>query len=240
MSGDDSFFGPSRTSQPAQLHLRSRHAPDTPGESDADTTADATFFGAPRHRHPVVHDLSTMEQVRTLERAQADIDERQAYLDTTDLAAEAAALHALTPATRAQVEAYRQQVRQEARAEARADFASSVGESFIEGNYEGEEYDEDEDEDEEEGDVEIAEADDSYESEGSSDIFDPDNDPVGFAERLDELAGVMEMGEVEARALRWGPSMGGSHGECLCLAGSTSCPRTSCGAGDAIGLPEVA
>ena len=42
-------------------------------------------------------------------------------------------------------------------------------------------------------------------SETSSAMFDPDADPEGWAARLDELAGVKEMGEEEARALRWGP-----------------------------------
>ncbi|WVF70149.1 hypothetical protein IAT40_004937 [Kwoniella sp. CBS 6097] len=45
-------------------------------------------------------------------------------------------------------------------------------------------------------------------SESSSAQYDPDADPEGFAQRLDELAGVLEVGEEEARALRWGPAMG--------------------------------
>ncbi|GMK57499.1 hypothetical protein CspeluHIS016_0403330 [Cutaneotrichosporon spelunceum] len=84
----------------------------------------------------------------------------------------------LTPDSRAEVEAYRRQVRAEGR------------------EYEDEDEDQDRYYDEQE----------SY-SEGSSAVFDPDNDPAGFAERLDELAGVMEIGEEEARALRWGPSL---------------------------------
>jgi hypothetical protein len=45
-------------------------------------------------------------------------------------------------------------------------------------------------------------------SETSSAMFDPDADPEGWGRRLDELAGVLEMGEVEARAIRWGPAIG--------------------------------
>jgi len=45
-------------------------------------------------------------------------------------------------------------------------------------------------------------------SETSSVMFDYDVDPEGFARRLDELAGTLEVGEEEARALRWGPSIG--------------------------------
>ena len=44
-------------------------------------------------------------------------------------------------------------------------------------------------------------------SETSSVMFDYDVDPEGFARRLDELAGTLEVGEEEARALRWGPAM---------------------------------
>lgn len=44
------------------------------------------------------------------------------------------------------------------------------------------------------------------ESEGSS--IDPEEDPIAWAERLDEIAGKLEMSEAEARALRWGPSIG--------------------------------
>jgi len=45
-------------------------------------------------------------------------------------------------------------------------------------------------------------------SETSSVMFDYDVDPEGFARRLDELAGTLEVGEEEARALRWGPVIG--------------------------------
>ncbi|WVR04358.1 hypothetical protein IAU60_001359 [Kwoniella sp. DSM 27419] len=58
-----------------------------------------------------------------------------------------------------------------------------------------------------EGEVE-GEEEEYAESEGSSAQYDPDADPEGFAQRLDELAGVLEMGEEEARALRWGPAIG--------------------------------
>jgi hypothetical protein len=44
-------------------------------------------------------------------------------------------------------------------------------------------------------------------SETSSVMFDYDVDPEGFARRLDELAGTLEVGEEEARALRWGPEI---------------------------------
>jgi hypothetical protein len=44
-------------------------------------------------------------------------------------------------------------------------------------------------------------------SDSSSIMFDPDVDPEGFARRLDELAGSLEMGEEEARAIRWGPQL---------------------------------
>ncbi|BEJ17544.1 hypothetical protein CspHIS471_0609450 [Cutaneotrichosporon sp. HIS471] len=88
----------------------------------------------------------------------------------------------LTPDSRAEVEAYRQQVRAEGREYDDED-----------GHGDGDEYYDEQD---------------SF-SERSSAVFDPDNDPAGFAERLDELAGVMEIGEEEARALRWGPNLGG-------------------------------
>jgi hypothetical protein len=88
----------------------------------------------------------------------------------------------LTADSRAEVEAYRQQVRAEGR------------------------EDEDEDEYYDEG------AEETF-SEGSSAVFDADNDPAGFAERLDELAGVLEVREDEARAVRWGPDLSGG-GEC--------------------------
>lgn len=198
MSGDDSFFAP--TANSGQLNIRSRA--DTPeASSDADPSADATFFGAAAQRHPRSRSLA--QTMANLERIRAEVDAGHAYLDAQEQ-------RGLTPVTRAQVEAYRQQVREEVRAG--ADFASSVGESYVD-EREYEEYEGGED-DEEEGegggeDVEIGDEDESYESEGSSAVFDPDNDPAGFAERLDELAGVMEMGEVETRALRWGPSMNG-------------------------------
>ena len=89
--------------------------------------------------------------------------------------------------------------------------------------------DEDEDEEEEEEDPlddeaeraeeeEEDEADedgDGYaESDTSSAMFDPDADPEGFAKRLDELAGVKEIGEEETRALKWGPPISrGADGE---------------------------
>jgi hypothetical protein len=44
-------------------------------------------------------------------------------------------------------------------------------------------------------------------SETSSVMFDYDVDPEGFARRLDELAGTLEVGEEEARALRRGPAV---------------------------------
>ncbi|WVW78802.1 hypothetical protein I302_100764 [Kwoniella bestiolae CBS 10118] len=45
----------------------------------------------------------------------------------------------------------------------------------------------------------------SYEaSESSSAQYDPEADPEGFAQRLDELAGVLEIGEEESKAIRWG------------------------------------
>lgn len=52
------------------------------------------------------------------------------------------------------------------------------------------------------------EGDTTYPESESSAAFDPDEDPEGWAERLDELAGVMEVSEAEARALRWGPAIG--------------------------------
>jgi hypothetical protein len=53
-------------------------------------------------------------------------------------------------------------------------------------------------------------------SETSSVMFDYDVDPEGFARRLDELAGTLEVGEEEARALRWGPAIGKEgNGACL-------------------------
>ncbi|WVN88659.1 uncharacterized protein L203_103870 [Cryptococcus depauperatus CBS 7841] len=48
-------------------------------------------------------------------------------------------------------------------------------------------------------------------SDGSSDLYDPDADPESFAQRLDELAGVLEMGEVEARSMRYDPPVAKDH-----------------------------
>lgn len=45
-------------------------------------------------------------------------------------------------------------------------------------------------------------------SEGSSADYDRVNDPEVYAKRLDGLAGVLEMREDEARAIKWGPSIG--------------------------------
>ncbi|ODN96463.1 hypothetical protein L198_04177 [Cryptococcus wingfieldii CBS 7118] len=47
--------------------------------------------------------------------------------------------------------------------------------------------------------------DDEAGSDGSSEQYDPEGDPETFAKRLDELAGVLERGEVEAGELKWGP-----------------------------------
>jgi hypothetical protein len=58
-----------------------------------------------------------------------------------------------------------------------------------------------------EGGAEV-EGDGEGHSETSSAMFDPDADPEGFARRQDELAGVLEMGEKEAKAIRWGPAIG--------------------------------
>ncbi len=58
----------------------------------------------------------------------------------------------------------------------------------------------------EEGDEE--EYGDGEGSETSSAMFDREGDPEGWAKRLDELAGVLEVGEEEARAVRWGPAIG--------------------------------
>lgn len=56
--------------------------------------------------------------------------------------------------------------------------------------------------------TEVPEHETTYgESDGSSAAYDPDDDPEAWAERLDELAGVLEMSEVEARALRRGPAV---------------------------------
>lgn len=52
--------------------------------------------------------------------------------------------------------------------------------------------------------AEEAEGEDDGMSDTSSAMYDPEADPDAFARRLDELAGVLEMGEQEARAIRWG------------------------------------
>ncbi|AAW43228.1 hypothetical protein CNBD0960 [Cryptococcus deneoformans B-3501A] len=62
----------------------------------------------------------------------------------------------------------------------------------------------------EEADGEVEESYDDA-SDGSSDLYDPDADPEAFAKRLDELAGVLEMNEVEATALKWDPPIGKDH-----------------------------
>lgn len=51
-----------------------------------------------------------------------------------------------------------------------------------------------------------------YDSDASSLGFHPDDNPEAWAERLDELAGVLEMSEGEARAMRWGPPIGAERG----------------------------
>lgn len=71
----------------------------------------------------------------------------------------------------------------------------------------GEEGEDDEEEEEDEDEEDGAEEEDGM-SETSSAMFDQEADPQGWARRLDELAGVLEMGEEEARSLRWGPKMG--------------------------------
>ncbi|WWC87152.1 uncharacterized protein L201_002038 [Kwoniella dendrophila CBS 6074] len=70
-------------------------------------------------------------------------------------------------------------------------------------------YDQDEQEEGVEGveerDGEPEEQEGSYEaSEGSSAQYDPDTDPEGFAQRLDELAGVLEITPAESNAIKWG------------------------------------
>jgi hypothetical protein len=66
------------------------------------------------------------------------------------------------------------------------------------GDEEGDEGEDDDEEDEEE---------DYAASETSSAMYDPDADPEGFARRQDELAGILEIGEEETRALKWGPPL---------------------------------
>ena len=63
-----------------------------------------------------------------------------------------------------------------------------------------------EQEEEEEGEEQGEE--DEEMSEGSSADYDAEADPEGWAKRLDELAGVLEISEEEARAVRWGPALG--------------------------------
>lgn len=72
-----------------------------------------------------------------------------------------------------------------------------------------EEEDTQEEEAEHEHEEQAEEGDTTYpDSDSSSAAFDPDEDPGGWAERLDELAGLLEVSEEEARALRWGPAIG--------------------------------
>ena len=61
---------------------------------------------------------------------------------------------------------------------------------------------------EEEEEAEEEEMEETEGSETSSMMFDREGDPEGWARRLDELAGVLEVKEEEARAMRWGPAMG--------------------------------
>ena len=96
---------------------------------------------------------------------------------------------------------------------------------YWDGEDEDLEHDEDQvaDEEEEGGeDDEEGEEEEEEEYDGSSDtssaLFDPKADPDGFAKRLDELAGVLEVGEEEARALKWGaPMKKQANGEYLSL-----------------------
>lgn len=136
-------------------------------------SADDSFFNPPGARAPLY-----------LPRPPTD-DEPDVSADATFFGHHHPEEHSeegLTADSRAEVEAYRQQVRAEGR------------------------EDEDQEEYYDEGGEETF-------SEGSSAVFDPDNDPAGFAERLDELAGVLEVREDEARAVRWGPDLSGG-GEC--------------------------
>lgn len=99
-----------------------------------------------------------------------------------------------------------------------------------EGDEDEEVGDEEEEEAEESGDEEEEGEEDGTGSEGSSILFDRDMDPEGWAKRLDEIAGVLEMNEVENRAIRWGPAIGrqnpGEPGLILVFAysGSSSAP----------------
>jgi hypothetical protein len=73
-------------------------------------------------------------------------------------------------------------------------------EIFGEGDEDFSDDHEDEEEEEEEGE--------DGASETSSAMYDAEADPEGYAQRLDELAGVLEIGERESRALKWGPGIG--------------------------------
>jgi hypothetical protein len=85
-----------------------------------------------------------------------------------------------------------------------ADAQISAGASGV--THEDEEEEEEEREEEEEEVEREEEA--SAKSETSSVMYDPEVDPEGFARRLDELSGTLEVGQEEARALRWGPAIG--------------------------------
>lgn len=76
---------------------------------------------------------------------------------------------------------------------------------------ESEEHEEDDEEEQEDEEEEEDQPEDAL-SETSSADYDPDADPDGFAQRLDQLAGVEEMSEIEAHALRSGPAMVGTLG----------------------------
>ena len=86
--------------------------------------------------------------------------------------------------------------------------ASGTGENAIHAETSGvtDQRAEAQEEEEEEEEVEREEEGDAK-SETSSVMYDPEVDPEGFARRLDELAGTLEVGQVEARALRWGPAI---------------------------------
>lgn len=66
-------------------------------------------------------------------------------------------------------------------------------------------------EDEAEGEGEAEGDEEDAASETSSAMYDPQVDPEGFARRLNELAGMMEMSEEETRAMRQGPIVGKGH-----------------------------
>ncbi|CAK9784282.1 hypothetical protein CC85DRAFT_284891, partial [Cutaneotrichosporon oleaginosum] len=111
------------------------------------------------------------------------------------------------------VEAYRQQVRATARHDAR--------EHEHEHEHEAHEHEHDVQYETYEAQYETHESqyeqyeDEAYEQDmdsspqDSSREYSPDMNPAGFAERLDELAGILEVGEEEARAVRWGPDLSG-------------------------------